>query len=215
MIGGIDEAGRGPVLGPLVVAAVCTDNEEELREWDVKDSKKITPARRKRLARLIKDSPHCKHVILSITAEEIDAMRQEMTLNEIEVKLFKEAMEALDRDGTAWFLDAADVDAARFGRLVSPNKEVTSEHGADDRHLVVGAASILAKTTRDDAMEQLAKHLERKLPYKLGSGYPSDPNTRSFLQAYLAEFGTPPAGCRTSWKTVQKLMPKNRSLGEF
>ncbi|MGB1697705.1 MAG: ribonuclease HII [Thermoplasmatota archaeon] len=214
-LGGIDEAGRGPVLGPLVVAAVVTTNEAELREWDVKDSKKIPPARRQRLARLIQTSPDCRSVVISLSAEDVDARRERQTLNEIEVDMFKEALAALDSPETKWFLDAADVDAARFGRLVSPTKAVTSEHGADDCYLVVGAASILAKTARDEAMAKLARRLERKLPYKLGSGYPSDPNTKSFLKAYVETFGDLPEGTRRSWKTAKTLLDQNRTLDQF
>lgn len=202
-VAGIDEAGRGPVIGPLVVAAVRTTNPDHLHEIGVKDSKKIPALRRERLARLIQDDPNCSHVILSLSAEDIDSRRDNQTLNEIEVDLFREAMQALDDGDTEWFLDAADVDAARFGRLVSPDKDVVSENGADDRYPCVGAASILAKVTRDQAMVTLAKRLERKLPYKLGSGYPSDPNTKSFLAAYVKQFGQLPEGTRASWKTAK------------
>lgn len=214
---GIDEAGRGPVFGPLVVAAVRSTNPEKLVEMEVADSKKIPAARRERMARLIRDEPTCQHVVIFRSAEEIDKLRENQTLNEIEVDMFKEAFAALDDTKTKWFLDAADVDEERFGRLVSPDKPVVSKHGADDKYVVVGAASIIAKVERDNAMKTLQKRLERKLPYNVGSGYPSDPSTKSFLAAYVEKFGEFPEGTRTSWKTAKRLIPKppSSTLADF
>lgn len=214
---GIDEAGRGPVFGPLVVAAVRSTNTAILTDMEVRDSKKIPAARRERMARLIRDEPTCKHVIITRSAEEIDELRKNQTLNEIEVEMFREAFVALDDAKTRWFLDAADVDEERFGRLVSPEKTVVSKHGADDKYVVVGAASIIAKVARDDAMKMLQRRLERKLPYNVGSGYPSDPSTKSFLAAYVEKFGEFPEGTRKSWKTAQRLLPKapSKTLKDF
>ncbi len=210
---GIDEAGRGPVLGPLVVAGVAVPDPAALSGLGVKDSKRLPPAKRERLARLIRDLSGVRVEVRVLEPDELDARRASQTLNEIGLSMFQDIARALQADRLV--VDAADVNAARFGARVQeavPAATVVAEHKADDRHPEVAAASIIAKTVRDEAIETLRKRLERKLPMELGSGYPSDPKTTAFLQEWLRREGELPPGTRHSWETSKRLLAAAATL---
>ncbi|WP_457753524.1 ribonuclease HII, partial [Thermococcus sp.] len=81
--------------------------------------------------------------------------------------------------------------------------KIIAEHKADAKYLPVSAASILAKVTRDKAIEKLKKQYG-----EIGSGYPSDPRTRKFLEEYYKEHGEFPPIVRKSWKTLRKIEEK-------
>jgi len=218
MICGTDEAGRGPVVGPLVIAGVTFENDLELIENNVRDSKKITPKRREILSKKIKESA-VNYEIMIISASDIDNMRKVMTLNEIEVNAFSKIIEKLKPD--ICYVDAADVNDERFGKNIlsrlSFKPEIISKHKADDIYPVVGAASILAKTKRDEEVQMIAQELEKKLDMPLGSGYPADPVTQKFLRKWVKTFGKLPPHTRHSWKTAQNLLKESkiRKLDEF
>ncbi len=218
---GIDEAGRGPVLGPLVVAGIATANHARLADLGCRDSKKLAPARRQRIHRMLLDDPEIVVAVRVLEAHELDARMANESLNDIEAALFGEVASELVAAGAKRVVaDAADVDADRFGRKLSaalPTQvDVVAQHKADDRHLVVAAASIIAKVTRDQAVADLARRLERKLGMRMGSGYPGDAATRAFLAAWVERFGDVPEGSRRSWKTVARLLaPPTRRLDEF
>ncbi len=210
---GIDEAGRGPVLGPLVVAGVATDDPERLLELGCKDSKRLTAANRERIARHLEAEPDVRIAIRVIDAEVLDREREHKTLNVIEAERFRDV--AAELDAPQVIMDAADVNAERFATAVAdglPDEwDVVAEHKADDRHATVAAASIVAKVTRDQAVADLGRRLERQLNRPLGSGYPSDPATKDFLAAWVKEFGDLPEGTRRSWKTAQNLLGPQQS----
>ena len=218
MICGVDEAGRGPVVGPLVIAGVTFENDLELIENNVRDSKKITPKRREVLSKKIKESA-VNYEITLISASDIDHMRKVMTLNEIEVNAFSKIIEKLKPD--ICYVDAADVNDERFGKNIlsrlSFKPEIISKHKADDIYPVVGAASILAKTRRDEEVQMIAQELEKKLDMPLGSGYPADPVTQKFLRKWVKTFGKLPPHTRHSWKTAQNLLKESKikKLDEF
>ncbi|TET89961.1 MAG: ribonuclease HII [Methanomassiliicoccales archaeon] len=210
---GVDEAGRGPVLGPMVVSGVCVDDESQLATLGVRDSKKLRPVRREQLAREITSIAEVETVV--VPAEEIDLLRMEMTLNELEVNIFGSVLSKL-RPEIA-YLDSADVNAERFGVNVAGTLdfevEIISKHGADDIYPVVSAASIIAKTTRD---REIAK-IENEIGERIGSGYPSDPNTIQFLEKWIREKGNLPPHTRKSWKTAKRILQgtKVKKLNEF
>lgn len=210
---GVDEAGRGPVLGPMVVSGVCVDDESQLTTLGVKDSKKLKPARREQLAREIKAIAGIETVI--VPAEEIDLLRMEMTLNELEANLFSSVLSKL-RPEVA-YLDSVDVNAERFGnnvgRTLDFDVEIISKHGADDIYPVVSAASIIAKTTRDREIEKI----EKEIGERIGSGYPSDPETVRFLEKWIREKDNLPPHTRKSWETTKRILQevKTRKLNEF
>ena len=218
MICGVDEAGRGPVVGSLVIAGVTFENDLKLIENNVRDSKKITPKRREILSKRIKEWA-VNYEITLISASDIDNMRKVMTLNEIEVNAFSKIIEKLKPD--ICYVDAADVNDERFGNNIrsrlSFKPEIISKHKADDIYPVVGAASILAKTKRDEEVQMIAQELEKKLDMPLGSGYPADPVTQKFLRKWVKTFGKLPPHTRHSWKTAQNLLKESKikKLDEF
>ncbi|WP_407415978.1 ribonuclease HII [Methanobrevibacter sp.] len=206
---GIDEAGRGSVLGPLVIAGVVIDKRKEaiLDNMGVKDSKKLTPKRREVLARKLKKMFVWDTVIYS--AQDIDNLRaQGINLNEIERKGMEELIAKLDFDEA--IVDAVDVKPQRFqDRLAqATGKKVRAEHKADDKYIEVSAASIIAKQTRDEAIAEINKKFEDV--GGIGSGYPSDPTTKEFLSNYT--YNEMPDFVRRSWSTVAKLKTVQTTL---
>src|SRR2546428_4030864 len=182
---GVDEAGRGPVLGPLVVAGVAVVPAVAFRQMNVRDAKKLSPERREALAPEIERVARFELVV--VPAERIDAMRAEMSLNDFEAKLFAELIQRL-RPETA-YVDAADVDEIEFKRCVQRELpfavEIVSQHNADELFPVVSAASILAKVRRDREM----RAIESEIGDTIGSGYSSDPDTITFLEKWIKKNG--------------------------
>ncbi len=204
---GIDEAGKGPVIGSMFVAGVL--NFDGLEEMGVRDSKRLSPSRREYLANLIEEATEV-HVV-EMTASEIDEGRKRHTLNEIMVELFSAVIMHFQPDRA--FVDAADVKTERFAANLRSNYEMEREEGekeieliseskADERYPVVSAASIVAKVHRDRSVRQL----EAEIGVEIGSGYPADPKTIQFLKALLKEKEQEniPAYVRRSWKTVER-----------
>lgn len=208
-LGGIDEAGRGPVIGPMVICAVTVDEGklDALKELNVRDSKRVSPRRRgelfEKLTEILDD-----YVILKLWPEEIDSRRR--TLNEFEIENFIKALNSLRVKPDVLYVDAADVKEERFGELIGGRlnfrPRIISEHRADDKYLPVSAASILAKVARDREIERLKEEYG-----EIGSGYPSDPRTREFLIRYFREHGDFPPIVRRTWKTLKKLEESLRS----
>ena len=206
MFCGVDEAGRGPVMGPLVVGAVYVDDDTPLRELGVKDSKKLSPKRREELYDRIIDAAE-GYSIITLSAEEIDARRARMSLNMVEMEMFAEAVSRMPV--TRVYVDCPDPNEEKFGNMLSvriDNTPVTARHKADDTYPVVSAASVLAKVTRD----RLIAEISEEFGENIGSGYPSDPVTISFIEKWLKEKGCTPRHTRNSWDTVKNL--KSRLL---
>ena len=206
MFCGVDEAGRGPVMGPLVVGAVYVDDDVALRELGVKDSKKLSPKRREELYDRIIDAAE-GYSIITLSAEEIDARRARMSLNLVEMEMFAEAVSRMPV--TRVYVDCPDPNEEKFGNMLSvriDNTPVTARHKADDTYPVVSAASILAKVTRD----RLIAEISEEFGENIGSGYPSDPVTIAFIEKWLKEKGCTPRHTRNSWDTVKNL--KSRLL---
>jgi len=218
MICGIDEAGRGPVIGPLVVAGVSIKDDKKLVELNVKDSKKILPKRRKILAKKIIEV--CSNYeILLIHAKDIDDMRNVMTLNEIEVNAYSKIIKKLKPE--ICFVDSVDINEKRFAHDILSNLnykcEIISKHKADEIYPVVSAASILAKTKRDKEVKKIEAELVKKINLPLGSGYPADPITQNFLKTWFDRFGKIPPYTRRSWNTVKNILKENsnKKLNDF
>ncbi len=229
---GVDEAGRGPAIGPLVVCAlsVPTEDRAKLEEIGVDDSKKIGKKKRERVFRKISDLRESRGWGLGIVVcrpARIDEWMERGTLNSLEVELFSEAIIRADQpsSSTRLVLDACDVDPIRFGANVlsalgSPWEccDVVSEHKMDSRDVVVGAASIVAKITRDREIEKLSE----EIGIDLGSGYPSDQKTVLAIEI-LCRSDEPHealrwkwANVRNSWKkTNNKTMPRRKSENEI
>ncbi|WP_336000604.1 ribonuclease HII [Halorientalis halophila] len=212
---GVDEAGKGPVLGSMFAAAVRAD--PAALPDGIDDSKNLTPTRREDLAAQLRADERVESAVAEITTARIDDPETDM--NALTVAAQAEALDAVARDGDAGVVDAGDTDAARFGRRVGDrigaDVAITAEHGADGAHALVGAASVLAKVARDAHVDALAA--DYPAYDDLGSGYPSDPATREFLRAYVADHGDLPPCARRSWSTCDDVLAaaEQAALSEF
>jgi ribonuclease HII len=215
LICGIDEAGRGPVIGPLVICGILVDEsgEESLKSVNVKDSKLLTPKQREVLFGKIKKIVK-KYEILILQPHEIDMVvdgHVEDNLNWFEARESAEIIKKLKPDKAILDCPSPNLKAYRekISELLKDKTEIVCEHKADVKYPVVSAASILAKVTRDAEI----KKLEKKYG-KIGSGYPADPLTHKFLQE---NFNRHPEIFRHSWTTMKKLKKAagQRGLGEF
>lgn len=209
---GIDEAGKGPVLGPMVAACVAVPEDTVLPEG-IDDSKRLTPARREELAAALRADERIAVGVGTIEPSRIDDPETDM--NTLTVEAHAEAARSVVRAGMEGICDAADVDVDRFARRVAerlPDVDLVAEHCADETHRVVGAASVIAKVERDARVRTLAEEYGA-----VGSGYPSDPTTREFLADYVADNGELPACARASWKTCEDVLAAadQRTLSEF
>ena len=200
MICGVDEAGRGPVLGPLVVAAVMLENDAPLRELGVRDSKKLTARRREELAPRIKELARVEIEVVSV--EVIDEKTNDHLLNELEAEVFARLIDKLGPECA--YIDACDPNERRFSSMVSGRlvcrPRLVCEHKADVRYPVVSAASIIAKTVRDAQVREL----EALVGEPIGTGYAHDPTTRAFLEKWINKNGIPPPQTRRSWATTKR-----------
>ncbi|GAA0298544.1 ribonuclease HII [Halarchaeum salinum] len=196
---GVDEAGKGPVLGSMFAAAVVCD-PDELPDG-VGDSKRVSPARRETLDAAIREVADVG--VAEITVSEIDDPGTDM--NTLTVAAHARALASVDIDGLHGIVDGGDVDAERFGRRVASrldaDVDLVAEHGADETHAIVGAASIVAKVARDNHVAALADEYG-----DVGSGYPGDTATREFLRAYVREHGSLPGCARESWATCDDVL---------
>jgi ribonuclease HII len=181
----------------------------------VKDSKKLTPNKRRNLAKLIKDN--CDSIkILIVSPEEIDQRRDKrITLNTLEELKMAEIIRELKPNRI--YIDAVDVNEKRCKNsilsLLDYKPEVVSKHKADDLYPIVSAASIVAKDKRDALIEEL------KGKYgDFGSGYPSDRKTIDFLREWIKEKKKSPPFARRSWDTIEKIIAEeinNKKITDF
>ena len=213
-LAGVDEAGRGPVLGPLVIAGVVLhkDDLEALVEKGLKDSKLIQKETRESLYdEIIKKAVDYKVII--IEAHEIDAQRlTAINLNRIELNTMATILTSL-KDWSKAYVDACDPNAKKFELTLqnTVNANIIAEHFADKKYPIVSAASVVAKVIRD--REILKAHEEFGVDF--GSGYPHDPKTNKFLTDYYSKHGELPIVARKSWETARKIVRmKEQSLLE-
>ncbi len=202
------------MFGPMVVCGVLVDLDslELLKKSGVKDSKALTAKRREDYAKVIREVAS-KIAIEKISALQIDTSRRKGTnLNEIEVNAFATIAKKLAP--TELYMDAADVNAKRFGNkirkksgLSSKECKIVSEHKADSKYVIVSAASIVAKTERDAAIKELhGKYGD------FGSGYPTDPKSIAFLGNLIRNDEELPYFVRRTWKSVSRAVQKGKSV---
>lgn len=227
---GADEAGRGAILGPLVVSIVGVKSASVRRLTDigVRDSKLLSEKKRKHLFDDIVSIATAVKIKCITPAEINEAMGSDISLNEIEAKAFSELFNGIGEEISAVYLDSPDVIPERFGirfcmystkptKVVGVKSEtekgvrytrIISEHKADARYPVVSAASIIAKVTRD---AEIAK-LQKRLKMRIGSGYPSDELTIKTIRDNLKHVGLG-EHIRFRWSTLDRI--KQTSLLEF
>ena len=190
------------MLGPLVIAGISLDKSKikDLSLLGVKDSKQLSPRMRENLYKKIIELAD-DYCIARISPRTIDASVKNHNLNHLEAKYMAKVVSKLDPDVS--YVDSCDVNPARFGREISKmsdNHKIKSYHYADSRFVVVSAASILAKVTRDMAIMKLRK------VHHLGSGYPSDSVTVKFVMNYYKTNHVLPRFVRKSWNPVIKII---------
>lgn len=200
---GIDEAGRGPVIGPLVVAGVLVDAEVEnsLIRLGLKDSKQVRRPERRRLAKEIE--MHAREIrILAYSPAQL-----EVNLNHVELSAFAHLVRELSPSRVV--VDAPVpprsipqfVDLLRRKASTHDELEIVAENRADENHAIASAASIIAKVYRDEALQRL-----HKLYGDFGWGYPVELKTRSFLRDWYERHRRFPPCVRTRWRTVRQIV---------
>ncbi|WP_115864822.1 ribonuclease HII [Halorussus litoreus] len=220
---GVDEAGKGPVLGSMFAAAVRVADPATLPAG-IDDSKNVAPARRTELAAALREDDRVTVGVAEIPVARIDG---DSDMNSLTVAAHAEALSEVvesEECGVEGLVDAGDTSESRFARRVADRAsaavDLTAEHGADEAYAVVGAASVVAKVARDAHVESLAEEYRERYGEAfgdLGSGYPSDPNTREFLESFVAEFGELPDCARRSWSTCDDVLAaqEQSGLGDF
>jgi len=202
---GVDEAGRGSLVGPLVIAGVSINKTKirQLSSMGIKDSKKLTPLQREKLyKKIIKFVDD--YYVAKINPCTIDKSVSKHELNNLEAKYMAKVISKLNPNVS--YVDSCDVNPSRFGKTISKlskKNKIKSYHHADSRFVIVSAASIIAKVTRDREIKKIRKN------HDVGSGYPSDVKTKRFVKKYISTRNEIPSFVRSSWKPVQILLNKN------
>jgi len=212
LVAGVDDAGRGSVIGPLVIAGVVLDELDlpKLVKLNVKDSKLLSPHRREVLAPEIKCTVR-NYAVERLFPRDIDKVvtngRKLRKLNWLEAKTMAKVIENLKPHKA--YVDASDVLEERFKRDILEclpfRIPIVSEHKADRNYPVVSAASIIAKVERDKEIAQLAE-----VYGDFGSGYPSDSVTMDFLKHCLDGKDEYPEFVRRSWEPAKKTKSEKR-----
>lgn len=202
LICGVDDAGRGSLLGPLVIAGVSINRSKikKLSKMGIRDSKKLTPAARERLYKKIIEFAD-DYYIARINPKTIDSSVKKHQLNSLEAKYMAKVIAKLKPNIS--YVDSCDVNPTRYGKEIgkmAKSGKIRSYHHADSRFVIVSAASILAKVNRDKAIAKLRKE------HNLGSGYPSDKKTINYVSNYISKNKVIPSFVRKSWKPVQKMI---------
>jgi ribonuclease HII len=213
LVAGVDDAGRGPVIGPLVIAGVAMQEGDlpKLTQIGAKDSKLLSPHRREVLAVEIRRIVE-KYAIVELLPREIDDVvvngRKLHKLNRLEAQAMAKVIAELRPDKA--YVDASDIMEERFKQHILEclpfEIEIVSEHKADKNYPIVSAASIIAKVERDREIAEL-----RNIHGDFGSGYPSDPRTMKFLDECLKRFGEYPDFVRRSWKPAKKVKSEKQA----
>jgi ribonuclease HII len=206
LIAGVDEAGRGCVIGPLVIAGflIKEENLPVLVQLGVKDSKLLSPKKREALSTEIMRVAEKRH-IMKLAPKEIDCVveskRKLHKLNRLEARTMAQIINTLKPNEA--YVDAADVIADRFKHhiqeVLTVKAKITSKHKADKIYPVVSAASIIAKVERDNEIAAL-----RATYGDFGSGYLTDQKTMRFLKQWLQTHDEYPDCVRKSWKPAKQ-----------
>ena len=196
---GVDEAGKGPVLGPMIIAIVSGD-EDTLKRIGAKDSKALSHPSRLRIFELIKKEAGFVQWV-KISSSELNREMEGATINRIEERKVSELIK--NSPCSKIYVDSFDVNEERLSKLLSgmTGKEVICRHKADSQFYPVSAASIVAKVIREREMDII-----RNKYGNVGSGYPSDPTTIKFLEDSIQNGIDIGDIVRTHWKTYMNVV---------
>lgn len=223
LIAGVDEAGRGPVIGPLVLCAfaVAESAQQQLKKMGVRDSKLLTAGQREKLRDKLEQAG--EFVVKKISAEELtQLMKRKISLNEIEAKSISEMLRELGGKKVLEkaYVDAPDPVASKFEKRIRKyfdhEFQIVCEHKADVRYPVVGAASIIAKTERDAEIAEIKNFLKDGgvEDWDFGTGYSHDERTIGFLKEYHSLPLLQPF-IRHQWETAKKLKFTQLDLAKY
>lgn len=199
---GIDEAGRGPLVGDMfVVGVVCRgDKLGKLQALGVRDSKMLTRAMREKLFQLIVGIID-EYYVVRVPPEKIDAEN----LNNLYLKALSEIVKYfIERYNVSEIYVDATGRIEKIKRLISNlgfNGKVVVEYKADRIYTIVSTASIVAKVLRDRHIDELSK-----VYGPIGSGYPSDPKTIKWIREYYMRHGEIPPIVRRKWRTLDRIL---------
>ena len=237
MIAGVDEAGRGCVIGPLVICAYACgdDDEKKLRELGARDSKELSDSAREKAAEKLR--PAGEFATIEISPEEItEYMAKKISLNEMEAEKIVEGLKLLgkktgnvktERDGknkegmekiSKVFVDSPDPNPEKFEKRIRKYlrtegmeiEKIISENKADSKYACVGAASIIAKSLREKRIEEIKK----EIGIDFGSGYTSDERTIRFLKEHVNDKNLQ-KHIRHRWETIRRLKETKIKLSDF
>jgi ribonuclease HII len=208
----IDEAGRGPVLGPMVMCGVSVDekNVSKLRDIGVRDSKLLSPEKREELEPQVKKIVSGFKVAI-VGPNEIDTMlKRGVNLNDLEMLKTAEIINALEGDMAIIDCPSTNIEAYKreLKAKIARKIELVVEHKADFNHVEVGAASIIAKVLRDSEV----KKLQEQYDADFGSGYMSDPVTKKFIEDNWDKY---PELFRHSWSSWRELKENKNQKNLF
>jgi ribonuclease HII len=231
---GIDDAGRGCLIGNMVLAGCLIEKsrEPEFRKAGAKDSKLLSPKQREEILKIIKEKV-VSSVIFMATPTEIDTgFGEGLNLNQVEALLAGNIINNLtaqlneeQKKNLKIILDCPSINTngwkmqlMGFVKDKKLEEKIACEHKADFNHVIVSAASILAKVTRDAEIEKIKEQIK----VDFGSGYPSDPTTKAFLEKHCMDFKKEGI-FRESWATWQTAVKKyhdsktskQKGLGEY
>ena len=219
IISGIDEAGRGALIGPMVISGVTIDQKDEkkLKLLGVKDSKKLTPAKRQELAQHIENIAK-DIVVIRVQACKIDDYRARgINLDKIEAMKMAEMIKIMKSERI--YIDSLEANPPKFKQMILNNLETNGtelvvENYADETYTSVSAASIIAKVDRDRAIQEI----KTRVNFDFGVGYSHDKRTIEFVQMLVKKHkGDLPPYVRRSWITTQDLIEKSfqKKVKEF
>ena len=203
LIAGIDEAGRGAVLGPLVVAGALFKDDKDVFEVlsvaGVRDSKLLTPDRRRELARLVSRLAVSRAIFRIIPAK-----LDNESLNQLEINYTARLINRLEPHSVYLDVPASGKGIKRYcdrvqGLCVNSSVQIVGGNKFDTNNIIVAAASILAKEAREKAIRALHKKYG-----DFGSGYPSDTRTQEWLRTWQKKNSEWPAIVRRKWSTLTK-----------
>ena len=199
---GIDEAGRGCVIGSLVVAGAKFKEEKlaQLEALGVQDSKQLTRAQREALAPQIEALAEQTHLVI-LCAQELSE-----NLTQVELRAMAQIINKLEAEKVVLDMPVGPGAQRNFRQSLKKKlsykpQELIAENKADSKFVIVGAASILAKVRRDALVQELHKQYG-----DFGWGYPAEPKTIKFLKEWYEQHRYFPDCVRMKWKTVQTLL---------
>jgi ribonuclease HII len=208
LIGGVDEAGRGSVIGPLVVAGISIGKNgvSRLHKLGIRDSKTLTPLARENLFGNIVQLSNSL-CISKIDCHEVDNYVFFNGLNELEAIAMAEVINNIHADRI--YVDACDINLERYKNTIkkylwTPKPSICCLHHADSLNVVVSAASIVAKIIRDNEVQRI-----RKIYHDIGSGYPSDKKTMFFIKNWITRYKSAPNFARKSWRPLRIMLENN------